>query len=64
MSETPPPTPTSSFQNLMEHKCEIIFKNPETEDQLCATELFRDLYRKHYELLKLAVSKENLPPAP
>lgn len=40
----------SSYQNLVEGKCELIAKHPDTEDKLNVTELLRDLYQKVYKI--------------
>ena len=51
--EDTPTSSLSSYQVLMEGLCEVKVNAPEKTDSLCITELLRDLYAKHYQLVKI-----------
>lgn len=43
----------SSYQILMEGLCEVRVENKDSQQVLVLTELLRDLYSKHYEVVKI-----------
>lgn len=51
-----PVTAPSSYQVLMEGLCEVRAKAPDQTVTLCITELLRDLYAKHYSLVKIVAT--------
>ena len=40
----------SSYQNLLEHKCELVVNTKDEQYSLNVSELVRDLYQKTYQL--------------
>jgi hypothetical protein len=59
MSEKPPKSKNSSYQNLIEHKCDLQINTKDEQYTCNVSELLRDLYRKIYDLESRLVKLEN-----
>jgi hypothetical protein len=47
-SDKPAKSANSSYQNLLEGKCEMVVTTKDEQYQCNVSELLRDLYQKHY----------------